>query len=79
MELVVSYGKELGKEISDEDFGFALYQMYRGWKSLNIDSQGAARNGQLPAMKLVLSSAKELGKEISDGYFGRALYQIYCA
>ena len=27
MELVLSSAKELGKEISDEDFGRALYQM----------------------------------------------------
>ena len=30
MELVLSSAKELGREISDEDFGKALYQMYCG-------------------------------------------------
>ena len=30
MELVLSYAKELGKEMSDNHFGCALYQMYCG-------------------------------------------------
>ena len=30
MELVLNYAKELGKELSDEHFGRALYQMYCG-------------------------------------------------
>ena len=30
MELLMRYAKELGKEISDEDFAYALYQMYCG-------------------------------------------------
>ena len=35
MELVLSSAKELSKEISDEYFGEALYQMYCALKSLN--------------------------------------------
>ena len=36
MELVLSSAKELGKEISDDDYGEALYQMYCAYTSLNI-------------------------------------------